>query len=157
MKYSTGILTTVIFSAALVLSGCDNPSNRSNQMQDAETSVIESNRDLEIAKAEVEAEYRIFKTENENQMADNSRTIEEIKEKISNESDSEVRARHEEQLQRHEATQRELKREMDNYRVSGRENWDNFKNSFSNRMDDLGDSLDDFFSSNTTASSTRQP
>jgi len=35
MKYSIGILTTITLIAALVLSGCD---NQSNKMQDAETS-----------------------------------------------------------------------------------------------------------------------
>ena len=155
MKYSTGILTSIALIAALVFTGCDGQSNRTSQVEDAETSVIESNRDLEIAKAEVEADYRIYKTENENRMEEHNRTIEEIRERINNESDNEVRARHETRLQEYEVKQRDLKRDMDNYNVSGRENWDSFKNSFSNRMDDLGDSLDNFFSSRTTTTSSR--
>ncbi len=152
MKYSIGILTTITLISALVLSGCD---GQSNKVENAETSVIEANRDLEIARSEVEAEYRIYRTENEERMVDNNRTIEDIKERISNETDSEVRARHETRLQEYEVKQRELKREMDNYNVSGRENWNSFKNSFSNRMDDLGDSLDDFFSTRNTPTTSR--
>ncbi len=151
MKYSIGILTTVILIAAFVLSGCDRPSH--DRMQDAEVSVIESNRDMEVAKAEVEADYRIYKTENENQLAEHNRTIEQIKQDINNESNPEVKARHENRLERYETNHRELSREMDNYRVSGRENWNSFKDSFSNRMDDLGDSLDNFFSTNRTTTS----
>ena len=155
MKYSTGILTTITLIAALVLSGCDGQSNRDNRMENAETSVIESERDMQVARAEVEADYRIFKTENEDRLVENNRTIEEIKERINNETDSEVRERHEAKLQEYEVKQRELKREMDNYNVSGRENWNSFKNSFSNRMDDLGDSLDNFFSSSNTTTTSR--
>jgi ribosome-interacting GTPase 1 len=150
MKYSIGILTTVTLIAALVLSGCDSPSNK---MENAETSVIEANRDLEIAKSEVEAELRIYRIENADRMTEYNRTIEEIKEKINNESDSEVRVRHETRLEEYETKHRELKREMDTYRVSGKENWDNFKDSFSDRMDDLGDSLNVFFTTSRTTSS----
>ena len=155
MKHSTGILTTITLIAVLVFTGCDRPSNQSNQMENAETSVIESNRDLEIAKAEVEADYRKYKLENENRMSEYNRTIDEIKQEIENESDTEVRARHENRLQEYEVKQRELNREMDNYRISGRESWNSFKDSFSNRMDDLGDSLDNFFSTSGTTTTSR--
>jgi len=149
MKHSIGILTTITLIAALVLSACD---NRSDSMQDAETSVIESNRDMEIAKAEIEAEYRIYKLENENRLDRYNRTIEGLKEDIRNESDQEAKARletrHNEKVRKH----RELKRELDNYNVSGRENWNDFKDSFSSKMDDFGDSLDNFFSTSRTTS-----
>lgn len=151
MKYSIGILTTVTLFAAFVLSGCDSPSNK---MEKAETSVIEANRDLEIATSEVEAELEMYRAENADRLIEFNRTISKIKQQIKNESDKEVRDRLETKLDGYEATQRELKREMANYKVSGRENWDVFKDSFSNRMDDLGNSLKDFFSTSSTASST---
>jgi hypothetical protein len=150
MKYAIVIATTITLIAALALSGCD---TQSNKLERAETSVIESNRDLEIAKTEVEAEWRIYRSENSNRIVEYNRTIEDIKQQISNEPDSAVRARHEARLAEHEATHRDLKREMDNYKVSGRDNWDKFQDSFSERMDDLGDSLNDFFSSSRTTSS----
>lgn len=56
MKCSIVIVTTFTLIAAFVFSGCD---RQSNKMERAETSVIEANRDLEIAKAKVEAELRI--------------------------------------------------------------------------------------------------
>lgn len=155
MKYSIGILTIVTLFAAFILSGCDSPSNK---MEDAEISVIEAERDLEIATSEVVAEVRKYRAENADRIMEYNRTISEIKQKINNESDSEVRAIHETKLDGYEATHRELKREMDNYNPSGRENWDDFQDSFSNRMDDLGDSLNDFFStSGTTTSNINQP
>lgn len=143
MKYSIGILTTVTLIAAFMLSACDSSSKK---MDEAETSVIEANRDLEIAKSEVKAELQIYRTENEEIIKKYNRTISEIKQKIENESDLEVRERLETKLNKLEESHRELEREMDNYQASGRENWDDFKDSFSSRMDDLGDSLENFFS-----------
>lgn len=153
MKYSTIIVTTITLIAAIALSGCDN--SPSDRMENAETSQIEANRDMEMAKSEVEAELRIYRAENEDRIVEYNRAIGDIKQRINNETDSEVRAELENKLEEHEATHRDLKREMDNYQVSGRENWDTFKNSFSNKMDDLGDSLNDFFSTDETASSTK--
>lgn len=151
MKYPIIILTAVTLIAAFILSGCDSPSNR---MENAETSVIEADRDLEIAKSEVDAELRIYRAENEDRIVEFNRTISEIKQEIENESDAEVRAELEEKLDEVEASHLELKREMDNYIASGRDNWDEFKDSFSDRMDDLGDSLENFFLTPNTTTST---
>ena len=155
MKYSTGIVTTITLIGALVLSGCDRNSNRT-QTQDAQTSVIEAERDLDIAQTEVEADLKKYRLEQEEQMVEHNRTISDIKQQINNESDAEEKVRLERDLAEHEAKQRELKRELDNYRVSGRDNWDNFKDDFSSRMDDLGNSLDNFFSNTRTTTSRNQ-
>lgn len=153
MKYSIAILTTIALMAALVLSGCDNSDNK---VQDAETSAIEADRDLEIAKTEVEAELRIYRTENENRLAQYEQRIEEIKRDIDNESDAQRRAELEAKVDEHQATHRNLTRDMNNYRVSDRENWSSFKNSFTSRMDNLGDSLDNFFTGSNTRTNTNQ-
>jgi basic membrane lipoprotein Med (substrate-binding protein (PBP1-ABC) superfamily) len=142
MKHSISLLAILSLIAGIILSGCETPSNK---MQDAETSVIEANRDLEIAKSEVEAEIKMYRAKNDERIMEFNRTIGEIKKKLENESDTDVKDRVEEKLAEYEATHRELEREMDNYKATGRENWDDFKDSFSSRMNDLGDSLDDFF------------
>ncbi len=151
MKYSLGILTAITLFAAFVLSGCDSPGNK---MQDAETSTIEANRDSEIASGEVEADLRIYRAENSERFMEFERTIDDIEQKIENESDNEVREELEAKLEEVKDSHSELKREMDNYEASGKENWEEFKNSFSDRMDDLGDSLDDFFSTDGTTTSS---
>lgn len=152
MKYSIGILTTVTLAAVFMLSACDSSSKKVDK---AEAAVVEANQDLEIAKSEVEAELRIFRAKNSSRIMEYNRTISEIKQKIENESDMEVRKRLEEKLGEIEASHRALKREMNNYQASGTENWDDFKISFSNRMDDLGNSLEYFFSPKATTSPTK--
>lgn len=151
MKHLLSILATLTLIAGFIFSGCDSPSSK---MQDAETSVIEANRDLEMAKSEVEAELKMYRAENDERIMEYNRSINEIEQKIENEPDMDIKVRMEKKLAEFEATHDELEREMDNYKASGRDNWDNFKDSFSNRMDDLGNSLEDFFTtSGITAAS----
>jgi hypothetical protein len=107
---------------------------------DAELSVIEANRDFEIVKIEVEAELGIYRAKNAERIMEYDIAIGEIKQKIKNESDGSVRKRLETKLDGYEATHRQLKREIDNYKASGKENWDDFAASFSSRMDELGNS-----------------
>lgn len=149
MKYSIGIISTVVLFAALILSGCDRPSN---DMQNGETSVIESDRDSEIASGEMVEEVRVYRVENAERFREFNRSTSDIDQQIRNESDGEVKDRLQTKLDEHEETQRELNRELDNYQASERDNWEDFKDSFSSRMDDLGDSLDDFFSTTGTTS-----
>lgn len=152
MKYTIVVLTTVTLITAFVLSGCDSASDK---MERAEISVIESNRDLEIAKSEVNSDVKVFRIEAVNKLMANNRSIEVIKERVKNEADMDVRVRHEQKLADLEKSNRDLRREIDNYEVSGRENWDAFKDSFSSKMDDLEESLNGFFSVGSTTTSSR--
>jgi F0F1-type ATP synthase membrane subunit b/b' len=150
MKLTTIVLIPVVLIAAFVLSGCDSPSKK---MEKAETSVIEAKRDLEIATSEVEAELSLYRAENADRIMEYNRTISGIKKKIENESDKEVKEKLKMKLDEYETTHNDLKREINNYKASGKESWDDFKDSFSSRMDDLGNSLDNFFSTTGATSS----
>jgi len=154
MNYSIGVLTTVTLLAAFVYSGCD---SQSDKRERTESTAIEANRDMEIAASEIEAEFRIYRIENENRLKEYERAIEEIKQEINNEPDREVKDRLESKLEEIEENHSGLKSDMDDYEVSESENWEDFKDSFSNKMDDLGDSLEEFFSSSSSISSTNQP
>lgn len=147
MKKSIIAITTIALLSLFVTISCD---RSSDNMERAETSVIEAERDLEIAKSEIEADIRIYRQEIANEIRENNTTIAEIKDKIQNE-EAEVKAAHEVRITELERTNRDLKRQIDNYRVTNRDNWDTFKEEFSSAMDNLGNSLDDFFSRTTTS------
>ena len=149
MKYSIGILTMVTLTAAFILSGCD---NKSNKVDRAETNVAQAEQDLENANRELDAELREFRTENAERIDEFNRKINEIEQKIENESDDEIRKDLKKKLDELEESYSDLKNEMNNYKAAGRDNWEEFKDSFANKMDDLGDSLDNFFSPRTTTS-----
>lgn len=140
-----GIITITLLSLFLT-QACE---RASNDVQNAESSVIEAERDLEIAQSEIEADVRIYRQEIANKIRENNIAIAEIKEKIQDE-EPEIKAAHEVRIANLERLNSELKREIDNFRVTNRDSWDDFKDQFSDSMDDLGNSLENFFSETTT-------
>lgn len=147
MKKSIYFITTILISFAFIAQSCD---RSSDQMENAETTVIEAERDREIAQSEIEADVRIFREETSNKIRENNLAIAEIKREIQDE-EGETRAEYNERITELERENNDLKRRMDNYSITNRDHWDEFKNDFSSSMDDLGNSLDDFFSRTTTS------
>ncbi|MDZ7755818.1 hypothetical protein [Rhodohalobacter sp.] len=145
MKIPLIIIAAVL--SVFVTQGCD---KGSNDLELAEVAVIEAERDLEIAQSEIEANIGIFRQEIENKIMENNLTIADIKERIQDE-DAEIKAAYEVRIEKLERTNSEMKRKMDNFRYTSRDNWDDFKDKFSSSMDDLGNSLNDFFSKTTTS------
>lgn len=150
MNYSKIIIPTLTLITAFLLTSCD---LKTSKVEKAEISVIEAQRDLEIAKNEVEAELKIYRVETAERIKEFNRDISKIKQKIDVETDKKVKLKLETQLNEYEASLRTLKSEMDNYKASGKENWEDFKDSFSNKMDDLGNSLMNFFSPSASTTS----
>jgi len=148
MKYSIVVLTTVVLMAALVLSGCD---SSFNEFEKAGVSVVESSGNDENSDREVNTEVHAFRVETAGKIMANNRSFDEIREMIKVEIDMEIKFRDEKVLSEFRKTNRDLKRELDGYSVSDRENWDLFKNSFSSKMDDLENSLNDFLSDRNTS------
>ncbi len=148
MKQSIFILTTFAIMFAFIAQSCD---SSSNEMQRAETDVIEAERDLEIAQSEIEADVRIYRQEMASEIRENNLEIAEIKEQIQHE-EADVKAANEVRIAELERTNDSLKREIDNYSVTDRDNWNSFKDQFGSNMNDLSNSLDNFFSNTTTTS-----
>jgi hypothetical protein len=147
MKKSTIVITTITMMFAFTALSCD----RTDKMERAQIDVIEAERDLSIAQTEVAADVRIYRQETANDIRENNLAIADIKTKIQDE-DAETRPAHQERIAELERKNNDLKRQMDNYSVTNRDHWENFKDQFSTNMDDLGKSLDNFFSQSTTTS-----
>ncbi|MCC5906721.1 MAG: hypothetical protein JJU13_10960 [Balneolaceae bacterium] len=150
MKHSLFIITTMALISAFVIQGCD---RSSNQMEGTETSVIEAerDRDVEISSSDLQAEVRVYRQEAGNKIMKNNRTIADIKREIES-KDSDVRDAHTVRVEELERTNRDLKRQIDNYSHTTQNHWNEFKSDFRTAMDDLGNSLDDFFTTTTTSS-----
>lgn len=147
MNKSILVTTTITIMFALTALSCDSsPDN----MERAENSVIEAERDVDIAQSEIESEIRIYRQEIANDIRENNMAIAEIKEKIEDE-EGDVKENYETRISELESDNNDLKRQIDNYRVSNRDHWVDFKEGFSSNMDDLGNSLDDFFTTTTTS------
>lgn len=147
MKKSIFVITTITIMFALTALSCDSNPDR---MERAETSVIEAERDVDIAQTEIESEIRIYRQEIANDIRENNMAIAEIKEKIETE-EGDIKETYETRIADLERNNDNLKRQIDNYRVTNRDHWNDFKQDFTNNMDDLGNSLDDFFTTTTTS------
>jgi len=147
MKKSTIVITTITMMFAFTALSCE----RSDKMERAQIDVIEAERDLSIAQTEVESEVRIFRQETANDIRKNNLAIADIKRRIQDE-DAESRAAHQVRVTELERKNNDLKRQMDNYSVTNRDHWESFKDQFSTNMDDLGNSLNNFFSRSSTTS-----
>lgn len=147
MKKSIISITTITIVFAFTALSCDSSPDR---MERAQTSVIEAERDLDIAQAEIESEVRIYRQETANDIRENNMAIAVIKVRIENE-EGEAKATYKKRIADLERNNVNLKREIDNYRVTNSDHWNDFKQNFSSSMDDLGNSLDDFFPITTTS------
>lgn len=147
MKNTIITITTITIVFAFTALSCDSSPDR---MESAQTSVIEAERDVEIAKTEIESEVRIYRLETANDIRKNNLGIIVIKERIENE-EGEAKATYERRIADLERTNDNLKRQIDNYRVTNRDHWNDFKQNFSSSMDNLGNSLDDFFTITTSS------
>lgn len=147
MKKSIISITTITIVFAFTALSCDSSPDR---MERAQTSVIEAERDLDIAQAEIESEVRIYRQETANDIRENNMAIAVIKVRIENE-EGEAKATYKKRIADLERNNVNLKREIDNYRITNSDHWNDFKQNFSSSMDDLGNSLDDFFPITTTS------
>lgn len=147
MKNHLFVVVAFALLSIVLLTGCN---DRPQNVENAETSVIEAERDLEVAKAEANAEVRIYRQEMNNAIVENNRIIANIKEQISSE-DGDTKAAYKEKIAEVEKLNHELKQKLDNYNHTNRENWNTFRDDFSSNMENLENSLDDFFTGRKTA------
>lgn len=140
-------MTTFTLLFAFTALSCD---SSPDDLEKAENSVIEAERDLDVAQSEIEAEIRMYRQEIANDIKNNNQAIAVIKDKIENEV-GEVKETYETRIEEIERNNDNLKRQIDNYHVTNRDHWNDFKEGFSSSMDDLGNSLEDFFTTTTTS------
>jgi hypothetical protein len=147
MKKSTIVITTITMMFAFTALSCDRTADR---MERAQTDVIEAERDVTIAQAEIEADAKIYRLKMASEFNENNSAIAMIKERIKSE-EPEVKASYEVRIRELDRTNGNLKRQIDNYTITNRDHWDSFKEEFTSAMDELGNSLDNFFSRSTSS------
>jgi ABC-type Fe3+-citrate transport system substrate-binding protein len=146
LKNSIFIIASFIVSTFIITS-CDKSSQNQEQ---TERSLVEANREMDISRNEVIAEIQTFRIEMAGKIMENNRSIAEIKKKI-NKDDTSSEKINEARIAELQSESRELKRIIDNYNDLSRHNWDKFKSDFTGEMNDLGQSLYNFFEISETA------
>lgn len=149
MKYSIRSLTIITLIAASALTGCE---NKSRDMDRANAALVEAEKDLNDAQNDVQAELQRFRADMSERTEEFDNKIRVIKRKIRNESDDEIKDDLEEKLDELENSYDEMKQDIRDFNSSERSDWDRFKEDFTDKMDNIGDSIDDFFSEDLTKS-----
>lgn len=145
MKNKYFILTIIIFVGGLLFLGCDN--NREEKVEDAQEDVMEAKQDLKEAEMEYEKDWQQFKNEAELKIIANEKAIEEFKAEILTAS-KKFKLKYEKEVIALEQKNFELKKKIIEYRYEGKDKWEEFKQSFNQDVDIVGNALKDIFSKN---------
>lgn len=148
MKNTPLLLASLIIAFIFVFMACENASHK---MERAESPVMKSDRNVDMTESEVLAEVQIFRFKTSNDIKANFRKIASIQDIIDTRDES-LRENDEDKLEALDNANREMKRSIDKFNESGRDQWMIFKDDFSDSMNGLAHSLDSFFDSTNTKS-----
>ena len=145
MKNATINFAVLVFMAGTLLTGCRTTSEQ--KADNAEEDVRDAKEELREARAEYRAEWRAFRIESEQKIEANEKKIEAFKERMEN-AGPERKAKYGRRVADLEQKNRDLRRNLAEYRDEGRSRWEQFKSNFKRDMDGIGETMNDLFKSN---------
>lgn len=151
MKKIVFKLAATVFIAGLLFTSCNSQSqkieNAEDNLQDKKEAVIDAKIDLTQARQDSVTEFQQFKTEFQNQIIANEKTIAGLKVSIADAS-QEDKALYEKKLAEMEEKNNDLKVKLAEYKEEETDQWKTFKLEFKRDMDELGKAFSDFTVSN---------
>ncbi|PKL85873.1 MAG: hypothetical protein CVV22_04890 [Ignavibacteriae bacterium HGW-Ignavibacteriae-1] len=142
----------IVFAMALSLYvfilGCQSESGKVEdarmELQTSKEDVVEARTELNQAIRDSTDDFWEFKRQNELRIIQNEKDIAELKLQIAN-TNRNTKANYEKHIVDLEQKNRSLKENLNEYNEENKENWEDFKVKFSRNMDDLGNSISNFF------------
>ena len=125
---------SVGFIAAIFLAGCD---------RTPEAKVASAKQDLKEAKAEYRAEWQKFKTDADQKIDANEKTVDRLEVKMKT-AGPKHKAQYKRDIESLDERNRDLKKKLADYSDGGEDKWTAFKQGFSSDMDGLEKALKDF-------------
>jgi phosphoenolpyruvate-protein kinase (PTS system EI component) len=145
MKRILSPANSVIAAVALLLSasfiGCNSPSQKVEQ---ADANVAEAKKDLVQAQNEYAVELSNFKQETDKTISANEKKIYDIRIRMEKDKMS-AKEEYKRLISELEQKNSALKQRMDSYQDESQVKWDLFKTEFNKDMNDLQESLNNFF------------
>jgi hypothetical protein len=138
MKNKYFILAVFLLIAGSVFTGCEN--NR----EDAKEEVKQANQAMIEAQAQFEKEWQQFKNDAELKIEANQKKIDDFKVAMKATSDK-FKDKYENEVLTLEQNNIELKKKLNVYKYEGKDNWENFKQEFSNDIDSIGNTITGLF------------
>jgi predicted small secreted protein len=145
MKKSILITAASAFLAAtLLLTGCTTPAEK---VENAKRDVTEAKKDLAEAEKAYLADIADYRNDAAVKITRNNDRIAAFTVSIESER-KEAKADYTKKLAELEQENTDMKRRLDDYQASGKDNWESFKIEFSRDMDRLGKALSDLTDNN---------
>lgn len=139
MKKITLFIAAMAFISFGIFQACNTPSQK---VENAQDDVTDAKEDLADANREYLEDVEAYRKHSADKIAENDRSIALFNERIQDEKD-EARAEYKIKIAKLEAKNSDLKKKMADYKISSKENWEEFKAEFSRDMDELGTAFKD--------------
>ena len=141
MKKAIVKLAAITFGISLFLVSCNkSPASKENDVQDAKEDLVEAKQDLNEAQQDSINDFNTFKETIDLKIAENKKTIQELKSKNNKKGKSERQAA-EIEINKLEKRNTELELRIQNYEQGSAEKWTLFKAEVNKEMDELGKSI----------------
>ncbi len=133
------------FIGGIVLIGCQNTEEKNSEQPNE--SKVETKPDSQTVQTSYSDEWQSFKSKSEQKIQDNENSIAAFKVKMKK-SGTKVKAKYNIEIAKLEATNRKMKKKLEDYKNDGKSAWQNFKSGFNKDMDKLGKVVKDLTSDN---------
>ena len=143
MKNNIFVYAILGCMAGTFLAGCEKKAEPKVEPT-KEEKVGEAKQDLKDARANYLVEWQAFKTESEQQIADNDKRIDAYKEKME-QAGPKAKARYKKDVAALKQKNHELKEKLEAYKDEGQGKWEEFKTNFKNDMAAVGKTMKDLF------------
>ncbi len=134
------LCASTIMISAILIGGCSTPAEK---VENAQKDVTEAKIDLEKANKAYEDDIANYRTETANKVIANNKSIAEFNARIELEK-KEAQADYKKRIIELEQKNSDMKKKLDDYKMSGKENWEIFKSEFGRDMDELGKAFSSF-------------
>ena len=142
MKKTILTLVASIFMIGAILISCNTPAEK---VEIAEDNVAEANKQLDEANQAYLADIEAYKQATAAKIEANTKSITEFNARIEKDKKS-AKVEYAKKIAELEQKNTDMKKNLDDYKAEGKDKWETFKEDFSRRMDELGNSIKDLTS-----------
>ena len=141
MRTKHFIFVIIVLFAGSFLAGCNkSPDKANNDKEDVRLAA----QDLKDEQGQNEIEWQQFKYEAELKISANEKRIDDFNEEIQKTSEK-FKSKYANKVLTLEQKNIELKKTINSYKYEGKINWVEFKQKFNNKIDSVGNALNDIF------------
>jgi septal ring factor EnvC (AmiA/AmiB activator) len=134
LSLMAGVLTMGLMACS------DTPKDKEIKVMEAENKLDDARDDYQTSMTDSINEYRQFKAETDQKLAENETKIADLKARMKADK-KEINENYEKDLAKMEKSNEKLKTKLNEFKEDGAEDWESFKSNVNREMDELGKSI----------------